>query len=137
MSAQPDRSLQSRLQRFNVVLGLAAAGPGPGPGAGMGGWGTGALALVYEGPNLSGHTFVINAEVPPNLDGAGFNDRASSLGIEGGYRLFCSDINFRGDCLTFGPGDYPTLPWSLNNWISSGRRIRDQYPCNQNPNWLR
>ena len=109
----------------------------PGYGSGTGGWGSGARALLYEGPNLSGRSFVINAEVLPNLDSARFNDRASSLRVEGGYWLFCSDINFQGDCLTFGPGDYPTLPWSLNNWISSGRRIRDQYPCNQNPNWLR
>ena len=113
--------------------------PAPGPGSGpvIGGWGTGARALLYAGPNLSGRTYVINAEVLPNLDGAGFNDRASSLRVEGGYWLFCSDINFGGECLTFGPGDYPTLPWSLNNWISSGRRIRDQYPYNQNPNWPR
>ena len=111
--------------------------PGPGPGPGGGGWGSGARALLYEGPNLSGRTFVINAEVMPNLDGARFNDRASSLRIEGGYWLFCSDINFGGECLTFGPGDYPTLPWSLNNRISSGRRIHDQYPYNQNPNWPR
>lgn len=109
-----------------------AAAPGTGPGTG--GWGTGARALLYEGPNLSGRTYVINAEVLPNLDGARFNDRASSLRVEGGYWIFCSDINFRGDCLTFGPGDYPTLPWSLDHKISSGRRIHDQYPYNQYPN---
>jgi hypothetical protein len=112
-------------------------GPGPGPFPDGGGWGTGARALLYEGPNLSGRTYAINAEVMPNLDGARFNDRASSLRIEGGYWLFCSDINFGGECLTFGPGDYPTLPWSLNNKISSGRRIREQYPYNQSPNWPR
>jgi hypothetical protein len=110
---------------------------GPGPGLGAGGWGTGARAMLYEGPNLSGRTYVLDAEVLPNLDRAGFNDRASSLRVEGGYWLFCSDINFNGDCLTFGPGDYPTLPWSLNNRISSGRRIGNQYPYNQNPNWPR
>ena len=123
-------AMSSRLSSIRPV-----AGPGPGPGAG--GWGTGARAMLYEGPNLSGRTYVLDAEVLPNLDRAGFNDRASSLRVEGGYWLFCSDINFDGDCLTFGPGDYPTLPSSLNNRISSGRRIRDQYPYNQNPNWPR
>ena len=84
--------------------------------------------MLYEGPNLSGRTYVLDAEVLPNLDRAGFNDRASSLRIEGGYWLFCSDINFHGECLTFGPGDYPTLPRSLNNRISSGRRIGASVP---------
>jgi len=111
--------------------------PAGDPGSGTGGWGAGARALLYEGPNLSGRTFVVNAEVLPNLDAARFNDRASSLRVEGGYWLFCSDSNFQGDCLTFGPGDYPTLPWSLNNRISSGRRIHDQYPYSQNPTWPR
>jgi len=43
----------------------------------------------------------------------GFNDRASSLRIERGYWMFCSDASFRGNCRTFGPGDYPTLPNGL------------------------
>ena len=113
------------------------AGPAPGQGPDTGGWGSGARALLYEGPNLSGRTMVLNNEVVPNLAGTGFNDRASSLRIEGGYWIFCSDANFQGVCLTFGPGDYATLPWGLENRISSGRRIRDHYPYSQNPNWQR
>ena len=80
---------------------------------------------------------VLNNEVATNLAVSGFNDRASSLRIEGGYWMFCSDANFTGECLTFGPGDYATLPWGFNNRISSGRRIRDYYPYNQSPNWQR
>jgi hypothetical protein len=102
-----------------------------------GGWGTGSRALLYEGPNLSGRSFVINTEIVANLANTGFNDRASSLRIEGGYWIFCSDANFHGECLTFGPGDYPTLPWGLNNRISSGRRVQSTYPYNQNPTWPR
>ncbi len=51
--------------------------------------------------------------------------------------MFCSDANFAGECQTFGPGDYGTLPWGLSARISSGRRIREHYPYNQNPNWQR
>jgi hypothetical protein len=80
---------------------------------------------------------VIDNEVATNLAVSGFNDRASSVRIEGGYWMFCSEVNFTGECLTFGPGDYATLPWGFNNRISSGRRIRDYYPYNQNPNWQR
>jgi Beta/Gamma crystallin len=109
----------------------------PVAGGGIGGWGTGARALLYEGPNLTGRSFVLNNEVVSNLASTGFNDRASSLRIEAGYWLFCSDAYFGGECFTFGPGDYPTLPWGLSNRVSSGRRINQHYPYNQNPNWQR
>lgn len=108
---------------------------GPGPGGGRGGWGGGARAILYEGPNLSGRSIVLNNEIVPNLAGTGFNDRASSLRIEHGYWIFCSDANFFGECRTFGPGDYPTLPWDFGNRISSGRRISGHYPYSGNPNW--
>jgi hypothetical protein len=100
-----------------------------------GGWGSGTRAILYEGPNLTGRSFVINAEIVPDLAGTGFNDRASSLRIERGYWIFCSDANFFGECRTFGPGDYPTLPWDLAYRISSGRRIAGHYPYSGNPNW--
>ncbi len=99
-----------------------------------GGYG-GARATLYEGRNLSGHSFQLGSGTMANLDGTGFNDRASSLRVEGGYWVFCSDANFGGECRTFGPGDYATLPAGLNNMISSGRRISDDYPYNQNPTW--
>lgn len=124
--------------RISSMRATRGVGPGLGSGGpGLGGWGTGSRAILYEGPNLTGRTFVINNEVAANLAGTGFNDRAASLRIEGGYWVFCSDAQFGGECLTFGPGDYPTLPWGLNNKISSGRRIHGQYPYSQSPNWQR
>ena len=70
-----------------------------------------------------------------NLAGAGFNDRASSLRVEQGYWMFCSDADYNGECLTFGPGKYPNLPPELSNRISSARRIWQRYPYNHNPTW--
>src|SRR5262249_43721179 len=63
-----------------------------------------------------------------NFDRSGFNDRASSLRVDGGYWLFCTDALFEGVCRTFGPGEYAQLPWEINRKISSGRRIHEQYP---------
>jgi len=103
-------------------------------GAGGGGWGGGSRAILYENPNLSGRTFVINNQVVANLDGTGFNDRASSLRVEGGYWIFCSDANFNGECQTFPPGDYPYLS-GLSNRISSGRRVSGSYPYDSSPHW--
>jgi hypothetical protein len=113
---------------------LSSMRPVTGAGGG-GGWGGGSRAILYEGTNLTGRSFVIGGEVLANLDGTGFNDRASSLRIEGGYWLFCTDAHFGGDCRTFGPGEYPTLPWGIANRISSGRRIHGTYPYNATPNW--
>jgi Beta/Gamma crystallin len=98
---------------------------------------SGASATLYEGRNLSGRSFPLGGGVMENLDKTGFNDRASSLHVEGGYWVFCSDAHFGGECRTFGPGDYRSLPPGLNNMISSGRRISDDYPYSQNPNWQR
>jgi Beta/Gamma crystallin len=99
--------------------------------------GGGARATLYEGRNLSGQSFDLGSGTMANLDGTGFNDRASSLRVDSGYWVFCSDANFGGECRTFGPGDYATLPSGLNNMISSGRRISDDYPYSQSPAWQR
>ena len=87
----------------------------------------GASATLYSGPNLSGRAFALGGQGSGNLDGT-FNDRASSLRVERGYWIFCSDANFQGECRTFGPGEYPYLPPELDNRISSGRRISNGYP---------
>ena len=94
-----------------------------------------ASATLYEGLNLSGRAYPLN-DAMPNLDRTGFNDRASSLHVETGYWIFCSDSEFRGECRTFGPGDYASLP-GMNNVISSGRRISADYPYDHQPDWQR
>jgi hypothetical protein len=126
----------------NLTGQISSIRPAPGDGASGGGWGgsgggwgSGNRVVLYEGPNLSGRSFLVRSDFMTNLDGTGFNDRASSLRVESGYWLFCSDSGLRGTCRTFGPGDYPSLPPGLNNQISSGRRIHENYPYNQNPAW--
>ena len=94
-----------------------------------------ARATLYEGPNLSGRSYPLNDPMP-NLGRTGFNDRASSLRVESGYWIFCSESEFRGECRTFGPGEYASLP-GLNNVISSGRRISNDYPYGDRPDWQR
>jgi hypothetical protein len=93
-----------------------------------------ASATLYSEPNFSGRTLTLGGQGSSNLDGS-FNDRASSLRIERGYWIFCSDANFEGECRTFGPGEYPRLPSELDNRISSGRRISNDYPYSGQPSW--
>ena len=42
--------------------------------------------------------------------------------------MFCNDPDYNGECLTYGPWDYPSLPLELNNRISSARRFRIGIP---------
>ena len=100
-----------------------------------GGWGGGARAVLYDQPNFGGRRFIVDSNVVSNLGNSGFNDRASSLRVEQGYWVFCSDANFEGQCRTFGPGDYPQLPGALQNRISSGRRVSNDYPYRNDPHW--
>jgi len=116
---------------------------GGGPGGGGGGWagdwpnswGAQGRVILYEQRNFGGRRVVVTNEFIPNFSGLGFNDRASSLRIERGYWMFCSDAGFQGTCRTFGPGDHPSLPGGLNNSISSGRRISEDYPYQGSPSW--
>ena len=94
----------------------------------------GAGATLFAGPNLTGRAFALGGDGARNLDGL-FNDRASSLLVDRGYWIFCSDANFGGECRTFGPGEYPVLPREFDNRISSGRRISNAYPYADSPNW--
>jgi hypothetical protein len=129
------RDLGSKNRRISsaaiVSRGGGAVPPPPPPPAAR------SRAILYEGQNFSGRSFPIDREVVPNLGRTGFNDRASSIRIEGGYWLFCSDADFRGTCRTFGPGEYASLPWDVSNKISSGRRIHESYPYGAPPNWGR
>jgi hypothetical protein len=90
-----------------------------------------ASATLFSGPNMTGRSFTLGGQGAPDLQG--FNERASSLVVERGYWLFCSEPGFGGECRTFGPGRYDTLPPDLSNRISSGRRIQNDYPYARNP----
>jgi hypothetical protein len=107
----------------------------PGGNWSGGNWGSGNRAILYVNGNLTGPSFVVEPSGIANLGSMGFNDRASSLRVESGYWIFCSDANFQGECRTFGPGDYPTLPRGLDNRISSGRRVSNNYPYRNDANW--
>jgi hypothetical protein len=84
--------------------------------------------ILYEGHDFQGRTFTISHNMVRNLDPTGFNDRAESLRVMGGYWVFCSDANFEGECRTFGPGEYPNLPRELDKRVSSGRLLSGGAP---------
>jgi hypothetical protein len=71
----------------------------------------------FEGANLS-----VSGDFRA-LSEVGFNDRAGSIVINEGRWEFCEHGDFRGQCVVFGPGRYPSLE-GMNNRISSMRRVR-------------
>lgn len=116
------------------LVGGGGAGGGAGGGDWPEGWGNQGRVILYEYGGFGGRRYVLTREFVPNFASLGFNDRASSLRVERGYWMFCTDANLQGDCRTFGPGDYPSLSW-FSNRISSGRRIANDYPYNAPPQW--
>ncbi|MFT3819542.1 MAG: beta/gamma crystallin-related protein [Rubrivivax sp.] len=77
--------------------------------------------VLYQDDGFRGRSFATGQSVR-NLAEAGFNDRASSVMIRSGNWLLCTDAEFRGQCITLGPGRYPSLrPMGLNDNVSSLR----------------
>ncbi len=127
--------VSGRVSSMRPIGGGGQGGGGQGGGWSGGGWGGNTRVVLYESPNFGGRSMTVTNDVVPNLAGSGFNDRASSIRVERGYWMFCSDADFQGQCRTFGPGDYPNLPPGFSNQISSGRRISNDYPYNAAPRW--
>jgi hypothetical protein len=134
-SARPVGPPQANLQSPAYLSPApGAATPGREPPRERVRGGDGAGATLYSGRNRSGRALALGSRGSGNLAGP-FNDRGSSLRIDRGYWIFCSDANFGGECRTFGPGEYRSLPPELDNRISSGRRISNNYPYTDQPNW--
>ena len=80
-----------------------------------------AQVTLYEHEGFHGSTFEASRPIN-NLQKFGFNDRASSLIVEGANWLVCTDADFRGACRVLRPGSYESLSgMGLANRISSLR----------------
>jgi len=78
---------------------------------------------LYEHSNFNGRTVRATGDVA-DLGSSGLNDATSSIFISFGTWQFCEDSNYRGRCLTLGPGQYNEMPPGMNDSISSFRRVR-------------
>src|SRR5207249_2896806 len=85
-----------------------------------------AQVVFYEHEGLRGRAFPANTPVD-NFEDYGFNDRASSVIVQGGRWVVCEDAYYRCRCITLGPGQYPSLSsMGMNNRVSSVRPLRRQ-----------
>jgi Beta/Gamma crystallin len=86
----------------------------------------GGRAVLFEDPNFAGAWVPLDRGVANDLDWAHFTNplhRATSIRVESGTFLFCTDMAFQGECRVLGPGEYPQLPGPLVTGISSARQV--------------
>ena len=87
----------------------------------------GPRVVLFSQPNFGGSRMVLEGHnAMRDFSKSGFNDRTSSLKVERGQWMLCSRSDFRGECRTFGPGEYAHLPGELNNRISSARAVEQR-----------
>lgn len=85
-----------------------------------------AQVTFYEHPNFTGNAVTLDDDAP-NFRSIGFNDRASSVVVQGQPWEACEDNNFGGRCVMLRPGRYPDLAATgLQDRLSSARRVAYQ-----------
>jgi hypothetical protein len=85
-----------------------------------------ARAYLYENPNFAGAWVTMDRGEANDLDWAHFDNpmhRATSVRVESGNWLFCTDMAFQGNCRIFGPGQYPNLGGDMIPGIASARPV--------------
>jgi hypothetical protein len=87
----------------------------------------------YEHDNYAGRAFTVHDPIG-DFNRIGFNDRASSVVVNGRPWEVCDDAGFRGHCFVLRPGNYPSLSsMGLNDRVSSARETdrNGQIPDNR------
>ena len=115
--------IENRVSSLRPVGGGGhPVGPGgqvPGPAGQLPGDRAAALFFLHE--DFQGGSLGLD-DSTPDLRQFDANDKASSLIVRRGHWQVCEDIGYRGRCVVFGPGRYPSMhPFGLNDAISSAR----------------
>ncbi len=83
----------------------------------------GAQVVFYEHDGFQGRSFTAEQQVN-NFDRSGFNDRASSVVVQGNRWEVCENADFGGRCVVLRQGRYESLAaMGLNDRISSMRSV--------------
>ncbi len=83
----------------------------------------GSAIELFEHDNFQGRRFAAGEDTP-NLAPLGFNDQVSSINVPSGQWQLCEDADYRGRCITLGPGRHASLnAFGFNDRVSSLRRV--------------
>lgn len=85
------------------------------------GRGRGQPVVLFEHARFEGRQVGVYTDMR-SLRDVDFNDKLSSFIINDGFWELCEHADFRGQCMTFGPGSYAGIV--MNDQISSLRRVR-------------
>ena len=77
---------------------------------------------LFSAQGFGGERFQVRQDFR-QLDRYTFDDRAASIVVYSGQWQFCQHPDFRGTCVTFGPGRYDRLG-NMQNQITSIRQVR-------------
>jgi hypothetical protein len=95
-----------------------------------------AQVTLYEHADFQGPALTLE-RAENDLRRERFNDRASSIVVQGGNWQICDEGDFRGHCVVLGPGQYHQLTdMHMNDRISSLRPVRGgEQPIYGRPGW--
>ena len=82
----------------------------------------GAQVQLFDRQNFNGPLRTLNAAIP-DFEPLGFNDAVASIIVQRGTWLFCTDAQYRGECVTYGPGRYATLPGRDDRFSSARPQV--------------
>jgi uncharacterized protein YcfJ len=83
----------------------------------------GAQVVFYTDDNFGGQSFTTERSIN-NFQSYGFNDRASSVIVQGSRWEVCEDASYTGRCVVLRQGRYPSLAsMGLNDRVSSVRAV--------------
>ena len=77
---------------------------------------------IYKQANFSGEALTLRND-SANLKDRGFMNQMLSVDVKSGQWQFCSQPDFKGDCVVLERGRYPTLGQNLNNRVESIREV--------------
>src|SRR5690242_3296247 len=75
---------------------------------------------LYTQPSCAGQQHAVRGD-GDNLAASGMQDQASSARIDRGQWQLCTQPDFKGDCVTLGPGDYSRLDERVFHKVESAR----------------
>jgi len=77
---------------------------------------------LYSQPDFAGQQHAVRGD-EGNFASSGMQDQASSARIDSGQWQLCTQPDFKGDCMTLGPGDYSRLDERVFHKVESARRV--------------
>ena len=77
---------------------------------------------IYTQPNFAGQQHAFRGDAA-SLVHSGVEDQASSARIDSGQWQLCTQPDFKGDCMTLGPGDYSRLDERVFHKVESVRQV--------------